>query len=1074
MELIERLSASLFLNFYSFGTLLVTIFTALFAIFFLSLSNKSKSTFHLGLAFLFLSLFNLGYLFASSYYDPGAAYHRWMTVGFILPAILHFGQFFLNYPRNTHPRMARLILRIQYAIAITTTIIFIYVTTQSGKKFHFTGHYWDFDAEPVSKLVAVMIILFSIGNFLITGIWRAYTCQGKERRVILLMVFAMLIAAIVPNYTNIASRDGQLERSTYLLSLVVCFVLGFFMISIIYINSTKDRTSFMAKIVSITVVTMMFIMQSLSMIIMKDQDRDYDASKKDQMERVFASNHFFNDVEFIISFDLEKHSFGKSNYHESINIDLDLVQIDLQNTVIYDKIGKIPGENFRNDLLTLLQSSHPEFNGYKNSILSFMEQHKETEALLLKAELLKYFNELNQLTFVVTNKLSTIGNENFCADALKLLNSQKKAIHFTNILKGSLEACNWKGEQVELGYIRHEVNKFFRYFKPSLSRHYRKSMHSSESQRHFVSFSYYDQYRNKVYEFGFSYNGYRTQIHEQASIQHLILIIVVLGIMGFYPLFFRGSLLNPLQSLLNGVEKVNNGNLVVEVPVKVQDEIGFLADSFNRMVVSIRSARRELQNYTDTLEEKVKERTKEVEDKMGEVQKLKEQQDGDYYLTSLLAKPLFTNRNKSEITKTDFMIKQKKQFQFRNKSSELGGDICVSGNLRLGQKENYKRYTFALNGDAMGKSMQGAGGSLVMGVVVNSILARSARNDWVLESSPEKWLTDLYYEINRIFKSFNGSMVISCVAMLVDDDTGEVFYFNAEHPFCVLYRDGVASFLEETLMLRKLGLDSEIPFEVRETRLKPGDVLFLGSDGRDDIDLTPDEAFKTINEDENLFLKHVERGKGDLELIYKSILEEGTLTDDFSLVRLSYRESELDGLEHKDIVIEDALSEIDKLFEQGRDLAKLGKISEAYKVIALAFEKDSNFPKISKFYGLLAFKSRDYANAIKIMRDYLRKDPLYSDFWYYLGVSEKKLGQFDKALEAAFQLYTMNQEHVMNLINLADIKRMQGNVKEAKIYLSKAREIQPDNHLATRIDELISSHSYSVQKLGEDIPETLD
>ncbi len=1073
MEFLEHLSAHTFFNFYSFGTLLVTIFIFLLSVFFLTLPNKSKSTLHLGLGSFFLSLFSLGYFLAAFYYHPNAAYHRWFTGGFILPAILHFGQFFLHYPENTHPRATKLVLYVQYFIAIITVSLFIFVTAKSGKKFHFTGHYWDFDVEPISKLLAIMIILYSFINFLFTGIWRAYTLEGKERRIVLLMVVAMLIAAIVPNYTNISSRDGLMERSTYLLSLVVSFVLGFFMISIIYINSTKDRTSFMAKIVSITMVTVMFILQFVSLITMKDQDADYDATKIEHIEKIISNRDYFSEVRFILKLDNKKNELKQVQYHESINLDMELIKVDLQNTSVYDTISNLPTQGFKELLVQLLNNTHPEFQGYKNSLLSFLELHKDLEDSTFKEKFFEYIGELNSLAFVITNKLSTISDQDLCNGTIKLLQSNKKAIHFTNFIQEKLQDCKWENQELEPSKLRLEINKYFRHFKPSLSRHYRKSRHLEEAQLHFVAYSYYDRFRDVVWEIGFSYLGYRAHLDKLARNQQIILISVVIGIIGLFPLFFRGSLLNPLNSLLKGVEKVNQGSLVVEVPIYVQDEIGFLAHSFNQMVVSIRTARRELQNYTDTLEEKVQERTKEVQEKMEEVQKLKEQQDGDYYLTSLLAKPLFANRNKSEVTKTDFMIKQKKQFQFRNKTAELGGDICVSGNLRLGTKEHFKRYTFALNGDAMGKSMQGAGGSLVMGVVINSIMARSARNDWVLDSTPEKWLTDLYYEVNRIFKSFNGSMVISCVAMLIDDETGDVYYFNAEHPFSVLYRDGEASFIETSLNLRKLGLDSEIPFEVKHTKLQPGDVVILGSDGRDDIDLTPDEPFKTINEDEYLFLQHVVRGRGELEGIYKSILETGALTDDFSLVRISYKESLVETPVHQDYIIEDKLSKIDQLFEESKNLAKNSKLKEAYELIRSAYEKEPTHPKVCKFYGLLAYKTKDYINAIKITRDYLKRDPLYHEFWYILGVSEKKLGNYSEAFEAAFQLYNMNHEHVMNLLNIVDLKRITGQVQEANIYLKRALDLEPKNRLALKLKELLEAKTETSLKLEEDMSEHL-
>ena len=60
MEFLEPYTKYILFNFFSFGTLLVTIFTFALAYFFLTLPNKSESTFHLGIGFLFLAFFNTG------------------------------------------------------------------------------------------------------------------------------------------------------------------------------------------------------------------------------------------------------------------------------------------------------------------------------------------------------------------------------------------------------------------------------------------------------------------------------------------------------------------------------------------------------------------------------------------------------------------------------------------------------------------------------------------------------------------------------------------------------------------------------------------------------------------------------------------------------------------------------------------------------------------------------------------------------------------------------------------------------------------------------------------------------
>ena len=53
---------AIYFNYLSFGTLLSFIFTILLGIYLVTLPGKSKSTFHLGLGFFFMGLFNLSYV----------------------------------------------------------------------------------------------------------------------------------------------------------------------------------------------------------------------------------------------------------------------------------------------------------------------------------------------------------------------------------------------------------------------------------------------------------------------------------------------------------------------------------------------------------------------------------------------------------------------------------------------------------------------------------------------------------------------------------------------------------------------------------------------------------------------------------------------------------------------------------------------------------------------------------------------------------------------------------------------------------------------------------------------------
>jgi nitrate/nitrite-specific signal transduction histidine kinase len=72
-----------------------------------------------------------------------------------------------------------------------------------------------------------------------------------------------------------------------------------------------------------------------------------------------------------------------------------------------------------------------------------------------------------------------------------------------------------------------------------------------------------------------------------------------------------------LKEVLDGVQRVNAGDLNVEVPVEVKDELGFLSLNFNQMTHSLRQ-------YSENMETLVAERTTELENKSTQLEKQKQ------------------------------------------------------------------------------------------------------------------------------------------------------------------------------------------------------------------------------------------------------------------------------------------------------------------------------------------------------------------------------------------------------------------------------------------------------------------
>ncbi len=91
----------------------------------------------------------------------------------------------------------------------------------------------------------------------------------------------------------------------------------------------------------------------------------------------------------------------------------------------------------------------------------------------------------------------------------------------------------------------------------------------------------------------------------------LTLVVVVVGIS--LTIFLVNIFIRPVKKLVQATERVANGDLTHMVDVIAKDEIGILATSFNQMTSSLKESREKIEEYNRTLENKVKERTAELE-----------------------------------------------------------------------------------------------------------------------------------------------------------------------------------------------------------------------------------------------------------------------------------------------------------------------------------------------------------------------------------------------------------------------------------------------------------------------------
>ncbi len=639
---------SFLLSYHSISVFTPLLMLCLMALFLFLKPGKTAPSWWLAFTFLGFGVMVFGYFHAYSWFAPSGAFHRWLTVCVLFgqAAIITFGYV---YPRPDRPKEARVMIPLIWLLAVGGWAQFALSSLKLEPYYDFEAHLYSFHLGKITSY----FILFDLVWWL-TLFWRKTVRYSAEEvgnvaaqrpeRLLSLQFFRFLGARILysPYYLirprgkdaiscrgfflagvlmlavglmNTFNKSGRMSYETYAALYSVLVLITVFMMFIVYINNSPEPTTFMVKLVGISLFTLLLVLGFVSDYALTLNESAYNrervADVANSRQEILAGEYSSLpvSVQYVIHRPERPGLFHEGAY-----------------TIAFSRPGTVSPEVLR--------------EGEARMRATWLELRRER----LKAK---------------DSKLQPEALEKLALEQL----AEERA--------PALEAPSPGGVVQAADRLRlyRDAGSYYTHFD---------FLHGG-----------------RRYEVGFSYLEYRTYVHRIAVGFVYVILAATLVIVLVFPLLFRSSLVSPLNWLLSGVRRVNEGDFEVRVPIKVEDEIGFLARSFNAMVASIKEAHAKLEDYAHNLEVKVEDRTREVREKMEEVQRLKVQQDGDYFLTSLLAAPLFYNANKSRRVSTQFLIQQKKTFEFRNREGELGGDICVSGNLRLGTRENHRRYVVA-------------------------------------------------------------------------------------------------------------------------------------------------------------------------------------------------------------------------------------------------------------------------------------------------------------------------------------------------------------------------------------------
>jgi two-component system NtrC family sensor kinase len=108
----------------------------------------------------------------------------------------------------------------------------------------------------------------------------------------------------------------------------------------------------------------------------------------------------------------------------------------------------------------------------------------------------------------------------------------------------------------------------------------------------------------------------KAQIYNRMMVSGIVSVVILIFLLSLLLTRFVNK---PIGRLLTATKKAAAGNLDQTVAIRSRDELGELSDSFNNMITELKRSRDAIEEWTQTLEQRVKERTQELQQVQGQL-----------------------------------------------------------------------------------------------------------------------------------------------------------------------------------------------------------------------------------------------------------------------------------------------------------------------------------------------------------------------------------------------------------------------------------------------------------------------
>ena len=288
---------------YAFGRFTPTLLLGIIAVFFIIQvyrRPKNKPAVFLCLYFIFLFIFNFGYLFSWSLYAP-SGFYGWYLAALAPLGLVFLMQFAYHFPVHTLKKESIIALIIFTVLAIFSFADYVYQAAQNPIALTETGWGSTYGSQfiPVTIILSYfwVIIIFCRQSLRLSiteggsqGIFRnlSYLIKPEGREARAARQYCIIVFLELLNTISVAlfMYFDTFSYVTINNSMNTAFLVIAFLYVVIYINNSPESMTFMVKLIGISLVTILMLLSFSGYISLFHFEDDYNRDRFSDTKRL--------------------------------------------------------------------------------------------------------------------------------------------------------------------------------------------------------------------------------------------------------------------------------------------------------------------------------------------------------------------------------------------------------------------------------------------------------------------------------------------------------------------------------------------------------------------------------------------------------------------------------------------------------------------------------------------------------------------------------------------------------------------------------------------------------------------